>query len=245
MFFPRLRRHTKWMFVFLALVFGLGFVLFGIGAGGTGVGDIFRNAGGTSGAPSISDARERTEENPKDAEAWRDLSTAYQTEGQAAEAIAALNQYVDLRPKDDAALRELASLYLSRGRERAQAAQLAQYQASFASGGTDVLPGLSANGRPVVTDPIAGAVQASRSAVVQDLAGQAQDAYNKAVETYRELVVVVPNDPNVQLELAQAAQQAGDAQTAIGAYETFLRLAPDDPNAAIVRQQLKQLRAGS
>jgi tetratricopeptide (TPR) repeat protein len=245
MFFPRLRRHTKWMFVFLALVFGLGFVLFGIGAGGTGVGDIFRNAGGTSGAPSISDARERTEENPKDAEAWRDLSTAYQTEGQAAEAIAALNQYVDLRPKDDAALRELASLYLSRGRERAQAAQLAQYQASFASGGADVLPGLSANGQAVVTDPIAGAVQASRGAVVQDLASEAQDAYNKAVETYRELVVVVPNDPNVQLELAQAAQQAGDAQTAISAYEAFLRLAPDDPNAAIVRQQLRQLRSGS
>ena len=36
MFFPRLRRHAKWMFVFLALVFGLGFVVFGVGAGGTG-----------------------------------------------------------------------------------------------------------------------------------------------------------------------------------------------------------------
>ena len=32
MFFPKLRRHAKWMFVFLALVFGVGFVVFGIGA---------------------------------------------------------------------------------------------------------------------------------------------------------------------------------------------------------------------
>ena len=32
MFFPRLRRHAKWMFLFLALALGLGFVLFGIGA---------------------------------------------------------------------------------------------------------------------------------------------------------------------------------------------------------------------
>ena len=245
MFFPRLRRHTKWMFVFLALVFGLGFVLFGIGAGGTGIGDVLRNAGGTSGAPSISDAREQTEKNPQDAEAWRDLSTAYQTDGQTAAAIDALARYTDLRPKDDTALRELAGLYLSRGRERAQAAQLAQYQASFASGGADVLPGLSANGQAVVTDPIAGAVQATHGAVVQDLVSQAQDAYSKAVQTYRELAVVVPNDPNVQLELAQAAEQGGDAQTAIGAYETFLRLAPDDPNAAIVRRQLKQLRGSS
>ena len=51
-----------------------------------------------------------------------------------------------------------------------------------------------------------------------------------------------PNDPNVQLELAQAAQQVGDAATAIAAYATFLKLAPDDPSAGVVRQQLKQLR---
>jgi hypothetical protein len=31
MFFPRLRRHAKWMFLFLALVFALGFVGFGVG----------------------------------------------------------------------------------------------------------------------------------------------------------------------------------------------------------------------
>ena len=44
MFFVRLRRHAKWMFVFLALVFGLGFVIFGIGSDqGTGVGDLFRD----------------------------------------------------------------------------------------------------------------------------------------------------------------------------------------------------------
>ncbi len=46
----------------------------------------------------------------------------------------------------------------------------------------------------------------------------------------------------MQLELAQAAQQTGDAATAITAYSRFLELAPDDPNAGIVRDQLKQLR---
>ena len=54
MFFPRLRRHAKWMFVLLALVFGLGFVVFGVGAGGTGIGDIFRDQGGTSSGQSVS-----------------------------------------------------------------------------------------------------------------------------------------------------------------------------------------------
>jgi len=35
MFFPRLRRQAKWVFVFLAAVFCLGFVFFGVGSGST------------------------------------------------------------------------------------------------------------------------------------------------------------------------------------------------------------------
>ena len=80
MFFPRLRRHAKWMFVFLALVFGLGFVVFGVGAGGTGIGDIFRDQG-TSSGQSVSSAQKDAEAHPNDPQAWRDLSTALQTEG--------------------------------------------------------------------------------------------------------------------------------------------------------------------
>ena len=107
MFFPRLRRHAKWMFVLLALVFGLGFVVFGVGAGGTGVGDIFRGSGGSSG-PSVSSTRKATEERPKDPQAWRDYATALETEGNTAEAIVALNTAIDLNPKDANAYRELA-----------------------------------------------------------------------------------------------------------------------------------------
>src|SRR5438093_9739819 len=73
MFFPRLRRHAKWMFLFLALVFGLGFVGFGVGAGGVGFGDILKSGGG--GQPSISKAEQKTLDNPKDAQAFKDLST--------------------------------------------------------------------------------------------------------------------------------------------------------------------------
>ena len=47
---------------------------------------------------------------------------------------------------------------------------------------------------------------------------------------------------DVQLELAQAAQGAGDFGTAAAAYEAFLRLAPDDPTAPEVKRILEQLR---
>jgi tetratricopeptide (TPR) repeat protein len=242
LFFARLRRHAKWMFVFLALIFGFGFVLFGIGAGGTGLGDILRGSGGGGDTPSVSEARKATEKNPKDAAAWRELSTALQTQGDTEEAIQALTRYADLRPKDAEALRELGGLYLAEGRSKTEEAQLAQYRASFAAGGADAILGpTAANGAPLFDNPITAAIQTRASAPVQAAASEAQSAYTEAVNVYKRLVKVTPKDPNVQLELAQAAQQAGDQTTAIAAYTAFLKLAPDDPNAAIVRQQLKQL----
>ena len=53
---------------------------------------------------------------------------------------------------------------------------------------------------------------------------------------------MTPRDPSVQLQLATTAQQGGDLTTAIAAYKAFLKLAPDDSNAPLVKAQLKQLQ---
>src|SRR6476659_3423220 len=77
MFFPRLRNHAKWMFVFLALVFGVGFVIFGVGSSlPSGVADLIRN-NGSSTAASVSDAQDKIDKSPKDATAQVELSRAY------------------------------------------------------------------------------------------------------------------------------------------------------------------------
>ena len=47
----------------------------------------------------------------------------------------------------------------------------------------------------------------------------------------------------MQLELAQTAEQARDYPKAIAAYQQFLKLAPDDSSAEIVKAQIKQLQA--
>ena len=134
MFFPRLRRHAKWMFVFLAVALGGGFVLFGVGTqAGTGVGDLFRGGGGSSGVPSISAAQKKTEQNPKDLAAWRALSTALQADDQTDKAIEAQRHVVALAPKDGNALRELSGLYLSQAAAKQQQAQLIQLKAAYAA----------------------------------------------------------------------------------------------------------------
>jgi tetratricopeptide (TPR) repeat protein len=246
MFFTRLRRHAKWMFVFLALVFAVGFVGFGIGANqNASLGDLFRgNSGSTSGNLSVGDAREQLQKNPKSAEAKRDLATALQEDGQTDEAITVLNAYVAQSPKDENALRELAGLYLARANALAQDAQIAQLGASYRTfGSTFSVPLDLGNGATLGTDPIDEAISTQASQEVSAAVGKAQTAYQNAEATYDKLATVAPRDPNVQLELAQAAQQSGNVAKAITAYERFLVLAPDDPSASIVKQQIAQLKA--
>lgn len=247
MFFPRIRRHAKWVFVFLALSFAVGFLVFNIGGSGSGggLGDLLRDSGGSSrGNISVSDARKQVREKPKSADAKRALATALQEDGQADEAITVLTQYLDQRPKDQEALRELAGLYLGKANAAAQDAQLAQLRASYLTFGTTFTSSLDlGKGATIGQDPIDEAVSAQLSAQVSEAYTRAQTSYQQAEATYDKLAAVAPRDPNVQLELAQAAQQSGNTPKAITAYQRFLELAPDDPNAAIVKQQIEQLKA--
>jgi tetratricopeptide (TPR) repeat protein len=242
MFFPRLRRQAKWVFLFLALVFALGFVGFGVGAGGVGVGDIFRGAGGDSGVPSLSEAEQRVSENPRDAKALRDLATAHQAEGNTSDAIEALESFVELKPRNTDALRELASLYLAQATEAQQRAQVAQLRAAYLAPATSIPILTQLGGKVVPPDPITNAVSSRFEDDIQAALGEAQQASASAVGAYRRIAAATPDDPSVQLELAQAAEGAGDIATAASAYERFLELAPDDPTAPEVRRILRQLR---
>lgn len=243
MFFPRLRKQAKWVFLFLALAFALGFVGFGVGAGGVGVADTLRGLGGQSGIPSVSEAQKRVAENPKDPEALRDLANAYQARGETKDAIEALEGLVALRPKDASALRELAGLQLTLASEAQERAQILQYRQSFLAPAANVTGIVVLGGRPLDVDPISNAVSSGLESEISDAYNEARAAAQSAVGTYKRLAAASPNDPNVQLELAQAATTAGDVKAAIAAYETFLKLAPQDPSAVEVKRILKQLRA--
>ncbi len=245
MFFPRLRRHAKWMFVFLALVFGAGFVIFGIGANqGTGIGDLLRNSGGGADTPSLADARERAEQNPKNAKAQRELATALTVEGKTEEAIVALTRFTELRPRDEGALRELAGLYLTKANRLQQDVEIAQQRANYLTGGSTFTDPLQLpEGATLDPDPIAEAVSTEANTSVNAAFTASQLAFRSAAEAYEKVVLLAPKDPNIQLELAQTAQRSGDFPRAIEAYERFVELAPDDPSTPIVKQQIKQLKA--
>lgn len=247
MFFPRLRRQAKWAFLLLAVMFGGGFVFFGVGAGGSGIGDyladLFNRQPGVAGDVSLGEARGRVQESPKDAEAQLALANAAQAEGETETAITALEAYVELRTRDADALQQLAGLYeirASDAQERAANAELASQATLFQQ---DLQAGAGKLGTPLFSAPISNELQQAATERSTAALTEMQEAYRKEAETYRRLTVLLPEDPTMFFELGRTSQLSGDGAAAIVAYEQFLELAPDDANAPIIREQLKLLRA--
>jgi len=250
LFFSRLRKRAKWVFIFLAVVFAGGFVLFGVGSSNvSGLSDIFSGIrGGGSGTPSVSKAEKATQKDPKDAAAWKTLAAAYDTNGDIPSAISAWTTYTTLRPKDVDGLQSLATDYEQQFSTQTQEAATVQAEAQNTQGTQFGPPPTSPLGRALnsVSDPIAqaaslGANQRFNTALQtrQATAQQLEGVYKKIAALHK------PAEPSDQLLLAQAAQNAGDTTAAIAAYKTFVKLAPDDPNAAYARQQIKALGSPS
>jgi tetratricopeptide (TPR) repeat protein len=244
MFFPRLRRQAKWMFVFLALVFGGGFVIFGVGSNlPSGLGDILQDVRRDT-SPSVGDARDRVRENPRDPAAQLALSDALQQNQRPDEAIAPLERYLELRPRDEDALRQLAGLYSSKANRLNDETSLLVVEYQRASVGQSVQPKLSGEAAQGFFQPgsieqaVATDVSERYTKVLQDT----QAAFRSAQRIYERVAKVAPRDPQVQLLLASSAEQGGNTDAAIAAYERFLKLAPEDSSAPAVKRAIRELR---
>jgi tetratricopeptide (TPR) repeat protein len=243
LFFSRLRRQAKWVFVLLAVVFAGSFVVFGVGSEVPGgIADVFQGRSATDG-PSVKDAQAKLERNANDTAALRELSTALQASGRPDEAIPHLQRYVELRPADEAALRELAGLHLGKAirlREQAQRIQLelnAVIPASqFSPAGEGPLAQALQSGGPI-EDTVQGRTQERLMTVY----GEMQGSFEEAKEAYQRVAAAVPEDAQVQLQLADAAANANDIGAAIAAYERFVALAPDDPTTPLVKEEISRL----
>jgi tetratricopeptide (TPR) repeat protein len=251
MFFPRLRRQAKWMFVFLAVVFGLGYVIFNVGGTipGTGLGDVLQGLGQSAAGPSVGDAENKIEDEPNNPTGYWELANALQRDQRANEAVAPLTRYLQFRPKDRRALSMLAGIYLTQARQAQDRAQLAQFQLQQVTGGDLFVPGQSSQfGQRFATGQI-NQIEADRlNQQISQGYSEAQTAYQNATRTYKSLIAAIPDreeadQPSIFLQLGFAAQSGGDLKEALAAYKRFLVVAPDSPNAEGVRQQIQQLEA--
>src|SRR5918996_1995798 len=183
-----------------------------------GVADILQG-GSATGAPSVEDAREKTQENPRDPKGWRELATALQADGQTEEAITALQRYTSMRPRDEDALRELAGLHIGKATRLRQELQELQIRQQFATPGTEfALPQTSPLGQALAQGPITEALSSQSSGRLSELFSELQAEYNEAKLNYVALANLDKQDASVQLQLADAALNAGDTASGIAAY---------------------------
>lgn len=246
MFFPKLRRRAKWVFLLLAIAFAIGFVAFGVGTGvgGTSIGDVLRDLiGRQSTAGSLEDVQKKAQENPKDADAQLAYANGLQARGRTQEAIAALEAYTSLQPKDTDALRQLANLWGSLANTARQDAQTAQVQAAEASATSGIATPSTPFLQSVEQNKIAQSLAEQATARATAAQQRVQQASSREQKVYEQLTLLIPDDPSIFLSLGIAAQQANDLKSAVAAYEKFLKLAPSDPSAAQVKQQVQFLKA--
>ncbi len=246
MFFPRLRRQAKWVFVFLALVFAVGFVAFGVGSGSSGISDILRGnffgGGGTSTSSLVKQKQKQIAQNPKDVSAYLDLAGLYQQDQDETKALATLSRAEQVAPKNFDVLNRIAGIYSGQAeleRQAAQSAQIVYFESTVSPPGLDPSSTL---GQAISSDPYSDVLKTRANEAYSKMVS----AFTKAETAYKKLVTAAAGtsqEANAQLQLAGAAQISGDTTTAVNAYTRFLKIAPDSPNALAVRQTLEQLKA--
>jgi tetratricopeptide (TPR) repeat protein len=240
MFFPRLRRQAKWMFVFLALAFGIGFVAFGIGGtGGSGISDLFMQNAGSSG-PSVSDAQEKIDDG--NLAAYKELAEAYRAEGKQDEAIAAGEAYVRAKPSDYVFMRTLASDYEGKAARQRDEASVIQEELSSSTGTTFAIQPQSKLGQALGMGRIDRELTADANRKLTELYGSIESAYSSATSLYQRVARVEKDDVLLQMLLGQAAYQARRNGIAIKAFQRVCKIAPGSPDCTQAKDAILQLR---
>ena len=240
MFFPRLRRQAKWMFVFLALAFGIGFVAFGIGGtGGTGISDLIMQDGTASG-PSVGDAQDKIDDG--NLAANKELAEAYRAEGKQDEAIAAGEAYVRARPGDYAFMRTLASDYEGAAARQRDEASVIQEELSSSTGTTFAIQPQSKLGQALGMGRIDRELTSDANQKLTELYGGIEGNYSRATQLYQRVARVERDDVLLQMLLGQSAYQARKNGIAINAFQRVCKIAPGSPDCTQARDAILQLR---
>jgi tetratricopeptide (TPR) repeat protein len=157
-----------------------------------------------------------------------------------------------LRPNDQSTLQSLATIYQQNGNQLAQQVQALQQQAYALQQELPSASSFNAGGATALGPALQSPVDQARAGIINDEAGKLQTEasklqtqatawYQKALPQYRKLTKLNSGDPSTWIQYGLAAQRANDTATAVTAFKRFLKIAPDDPDAASVRQLVKQL----
>jgi cytochrome c-type biogenesis protein CcmH/NrfG len=241
LFFMRLRRQAKWVYVLLAVLFAITFAFLGVGSGTNGLDQLFQGLNiFHHGGNSVSSAQKYIQAHPSDPKGFRDLATAYEAKGDTSNAISALQQYTNLRPKAAAVWSELAGLQATQAQTTIQQYRDAYTNRQLLAPSQSFLP-TGKLGQALGTNKAEQVASKQADATLQAVQSRAQVALSSTVDSYDKVTKLTPKDSNAWFQLAQAAQQAGNYTVAVKAYKRYLVLNPSSTSKSQIEQLIKQL----
>src|SRR5690349_6947261 len=241
LFFVRMRRSAKPIYLVLAVLFAATFAFLGVGSGTNGLDQLFSGLNiFSSNGTSVSKAQKYVAKHPNDPKGYRDLATAYEAKSDTADAISALQQYTNIKRKDVKALSELGGLQLTQAQDYQTQYQDAYNARQLVSPSTPFMP-TGKLATALGSNQVEQAAASQADTALQDLQQKVQLAYQNAVSSFDDAAKLQPGNSNNWIQLASAAQQCGDSKTAVRAYKKYLALNPDSPNATQIKQLIKQL----
>jgi len=243
MFFVRLRKRSKWVFIAVIIAFAFTFLFAGVGSGGSG-GDIIQELlGMRGGSDPVKVAEKNVAQHPHNASALVQLAQAYDAKQRRGEAMNAYTKYLKMKPKDTGALVQLGRLQEEVTNLRFNRYAARQSELLIATGplSSDPLQTLAG------TDLLLGAYTNLQTAKVSSAYGSYMTSATAWENTYKQYAKAVPmkntfQRANVELELARAASSATDYATAIKSYETYLQLNPKSSLTPQIKKVLVELR---
>jgi tetratricopeptide (TPR) repeat protein len=242
LFFTKLRKRAKFVYVLLAVLFGITFAFLGVGSGqGGGLDQLFQGLNiFHHSSDSVSKAESYIKAHPAAAKGYRELATAYEAKGDSVNAISALQQYTGLKPKDAKTWAELGGLQLSQAQLFLQQYQQAYTNRQLLTPSQSFLP-TGKLGQALGTNRVEQVAGQNADAIVQNLQQQTQRGYTDALASYGKVTRLTPRDSNAWFQYAQTAQQTGNYAAAVTGYKRYLKLNPASTSKAQIEQLIKQL----
>ncbi len=248
-----MRRQTKWVFAFLAVVFAGSFVFLGVGSGGSALTD-FLNGNihlfGSSGGPSVKSLQHKVAKDPTNAALRLQLAQLLSKDNQFDQSIAAYNKYLTMKPRDASAMQELGTVYANK---------VTALQNEISSPPTPPLS-LVNSIQPAPSNTTLGTALAALvpnamniGSLQQGESAQLQKDLLKVVQqhvgVYKRIAALTPKDSTAFLAAPDAAGKDGDVALEIKLYQQFLQKFPKDPLVPDIKRQItklqKQLASGT
>jgi Tetratricopeptide repeat len=239
MFFMRLRRGAKWVFVLLVFAFAFTFLFSGVGGGGGG--DVIQQLLNMRGGNPVKSAEKTVKKHPRDAEAWNSLALLYEGKGRQTDAIKAYETFLKLKPNDLVGLSQISNIWreitTQRWSEYATVTQDLQNTSGPLGSNDPVQKFLG------VSDPLLEPY----TQTLTTKSNEAYGAYLKAATSWesvnRRYLKATPKGDKLAraqavLQLGESAANANDLATTIKSYKEYLRLVPGSKLAPQVRKAL-------